>query len=46
MAERGNSSSSVYIISGDSYLTAIQDYLGIKIVSPKEFLGLAGTELS
>jgi len=35
-----------YIISGDSHLTAIQDYLGITIVSPKEFLGLAGTELS
>ncbi len=34
-----------YIISGDSHLTAIQDYMGIKIVSPKEFLGLVGTEL-
>ncbi len=27
-----------FIISGDKALTAIQDYMGIKILSPKEFL--------
>ena len=26
------------IISGDKHLLAVQDYMGIKIVSPKEFL--------
>ncbi|MBW2038052.1 MAG: putative toxin-antitoxin system toxin component, PIN family [Deltaproteobacteria bacterium] len=28
-----------FVISGDKSLTAIQDYMGIKIVTPKEFLG-------
>jgi putative PIN family toxin of toxin-antitoxin system len=27
-----------FVISGDKELTAIQDYMGIKIVNPKEFL--------
>jgi putative PIN family toxin of toxin-antitoxin system len=27
-----------FIISGDKALTAIQDYMGIKIVNPKEFI--------
>jgi putative PIN family toxin of toxin-antitoxin system len=27
-----------YIISGDKHLLSIQDYMGIKILSPKEFL--------
>jgi len=27
-----------FVISGDKSLTAIQDYMGIKIVTPKEFL--------
>ena len=27
-----------FIISGDRHLTAIQDYMGISIVTPKEFL--------
>jgi predicted nucleic acid-binding protein len=27
-----------YVISGDNALRAIQDYMGIKIVNPKEFL--------
>ena len=27
-----------FIISGDRHLTVIQDYMGIKIVTPKEFL--------
>lgn len=29
-----------FVISGDKSLTAIQDYMGIKIVNPKEFLGI------
>ena len=27
-----------FIISGDKALTAIQDYMGIKIINPKEFI--------
>ena len=27
-----------FIISGDTHLTAIQNYMGIRIVTPKEFL--------
>ena len=27
-----------FIVSGDKALTAIQDYMGIKIVNPKEFI--------
>jgi hypothetical protein len=27
-----------YVISGDRRLTAVEEYMGIKIVSPKEFL--------
>ena len=27
-----------FIISGDKVLTEVQDYMGIKIVNPKEFL--------
>ncbi len=30
-----------YVISGDKHLTVIQDYMGIKIVSPKEFLDIS-----
>jgi putative PIN family toxin of toxin-antitoxin system len=34
-----------FIISGDKALTGIKDYMGIKIVTPKEFLGeFAGAE--
>jgi hypothetical protein len=29
-----------YIISGDRRLTAVQEYMGIKIVTPKEFLSI------
>jgi hypothetical protein len=29
-----------FVISGDKALTTIQDYMGIKIVNPKEFLGI------
>ncbi len=29
-----------FVISGDKSLTAIQDYVGIKIVNPKEFQGI------
>ena len=31
-----------YIISGDNDLQEIQDYMGIKILSPKEFLAVIG----
>jgi hypothetical protein len=30
-----------FLVSGDKQLTAIKDYMRIKIISPKEFLGLA-----
>ena len=29
-----------FIISGDKALTSIQDYMGIRIVTPKEFLDI------
>ena len=29
-----------FIISGDKALTSIEDYMGIRIVTPKEFLGI------
>jgi len=29
-----------FIISGDKALTAIQDYMGIKIVNPREFIAI------
>ena len=29
-----------FVISGDKALTSIQNYMGIKIVNPKEFLGI------
>ena len=29
-----------FIISGDKHLKSVQDYMGIKIVSPKEFLDI------
>jgi hypothetical protein len=31
-----------FIVSGDKHLTDIKNYIGIKIVSPQEFLSLAG----
>jgi len=30
-----------FLVSGDKHLTGIKDYMRIKIISPKEFLGLA-----
>ena len=36
--ECGVALKSSYIISGDNHLQAIQEYMGIRIVSPKEFL--------
>ena len=30
-----------FLVSGDQHLTGIKDYMRIKIISPKEFLGLA-----
>jgi hypothetical protein len=30
-----------FIVSGDKHLTGIKNYIRIKIISPKEFFGLA-----
>jgi uncharacterized protein len=30
-----------FLVSGEKHFTGVKDYMRIKIVSPKEFLGLA-----